>query len=790
MNRVYHFTLAILILIHTGMQAQENFTQTIRGTILDATTEMPLPGATVILDFEEPQRGTTSNTSGEFRFEKVVYGRHSIRISFMGYKPAAIPNIELTAGKEIVLSIRLEEMIIETEEIVVKAYSRKDQAINEMTSVSARSFTIEETERFAGSLGDPSRMASNYAGVLMVNDQRNDIVIRGNSPQGLLWRLEGIDVPNPNHFGATGTTGGPVSMLNNNVLANSDFLTGAFPSEYGNAVAGAFDLRMRPGNNEKHEFLGQVGFNGFEAGAEGPLSTEGKSSYLINFRYSTMEVMHDLGMDFGTGDAIPEYKDITFKLNFPLSNKHRLSIWGLGGLSYIELLDSKNSDFGFGGTDVYFGTDMGVTGIEYNYYPNEKTKITNHFSASSTINKTVLDSIHTDEEQNIINTPFVDGNFKEFVYQWLGEISHKFNAANNIQVGINTQIYDVDYQQKIFDAQANEWFESFGESGIMSLYKGYLQWQHKFSDKLVMNSGLHTMYFALSESFAVEPRLGIKWQVGNDQSLSAGFGMHSQLQTRALYLLTELVDTANAIYELTNDKIDFNKSMHFVVGYDVLLATNLRLKIEAYYQHLYNIPVHPDQPEFSLINQGDNFTSSGYHHMINQGKAYNYGTEFTVEKFLTKGYYYLFTASIFESKYSGYDEIFRNSAFNGNYVFNLLGGYEFKLGRNILALDIKTVYAGGKRFVPIDIEASKAEGNVVYDWENAYKNRLSDYFRLNARITFKLNGKKIAQEWGLDLQNLTNHENIYMQTWNNSTKELETSYQSGFMPMMTYRLRF
>jgi len=625
MNRFYPIAFIILLLINSNLQAQENYTQTIRGTIVDAQTEMPLPGATVILDFEQTPKGTTTNNDGKFRFEHVPYGRHSIKISFMGYKPATISNLELTAGKEIVLAIKLEEMVIETEEIVVKAYSRKDQAINEMTSVSARSFTIEETERFAGSLGDPSRMASNYAGVLMVNDQRNDIVIRGNSPQGLLWRLEGLDIPNPNHFGAAGTTGGPVSMLNNNVLANSDFLTGAFPAEYGNAIAGAFDLRMRPGNNEKHEFLGQVGFNGFEAGAEGPLSKNGKSSYLINFRYSTMEVMHDLGMDFGTGDAIPEYKDLTFKLNFPFSNKHRLSFWGLGGLSYIELLDSKNSDFGFGGTDVYFGTDMGVMGLEYNYYPNEKTKITNHLSASSTINNTILDSLKTDEQQNIITIPFVDGVFKENVYQWLGEVSHKFNAANNIQLGINLQIFDVDYRQKIFDANADAWFESFGETEVMFLYKGYLQWQHKFSDKIVLNSGVHSMYFPLSESFAIEPRLGIKWQVANDQSLNAGFGMHSQLQTRALYLVTELVDTANAVYELTNSTMDFNKSLHFVVGYDLLLSTNLRLKIEAYYQHLYNIPVHPDQPEFSLINQGDNFTSDAFHHMINQGKGYNYG---------------------------------------------------------------------------------------------------------------------------------------------------------------------
>lgn len=140
-----------------------------------------------------------------------------------------------------------------------------------MATVSARSFTVEETSRYAGSLNDPSRMAANYAGVSSTSDARNDIIIRGNSPLGVLWRLNGMEIPNPNHFGSLGTTGGPVSILNNNLLDKSDFLTGAFPAEYGNALAGVFDLQMRSGNNEKTEFLGQVGFNGFELGAEGPI---------------------------------------------------------------------------------------------------------------------------------------------------------------------------------------------------------------------------------------------------------------------------------------------------------------------------------------------------------------------------------------------------------------------------------------------------------------------------------------------------------------------------------------
>ncbi len=657
--------------------------------------------------------------------------------------------------------------------------------------VSARSFTIEETERYAGSLGDPSRMASNYAGVSMVSDQRNDIVIRGNSPTGVLWRLEGVDIPNPNHFGAAGSTGGPVSMLNNNVLANSDFLTGAFPAEYGNALSGAFDLQMRPGNNEKHEFLGQVGFNGFEAGVEGPFSKQHKASYLANFRYSTLELMGELGFDTGTGEAIPEYKDLTFKLNFPLSQKQRLSIVGLGGISYIELLDSKNTSYGFSGSDIYFGTDMGVLNIEHNYYLTEKSRITNHFSFSAMQNKTDIDSIQIDELGNTSTQAFLDGKFTELTFQWLAKYFNKINSRNTIEIGTNIRYYKVDYTQKIFDKPTDKWYETMGDKGDFLLYKSYAQWVFKLTDQVHFNTGMQAMYFDMTKSFSAEPRFAVKWQFSPKQSLSFGFGMHSQLQPLGTYLTAEVIDSVQNISQLSNDRLDFSKSIHYVMGYDFLMNDYLRLKMDLYYQSLYNIPVHPDQPEYSTLNQGDNFAYSIYHHMLNHGTGFNYGTEITLERFLNKGYYYLFTLSLFESKYCGYDKVERNTAFNGNYVLNALTGYEFKVGKNnLLAFDIKTVYAGGKRYIEINEEQSRLQGEAVYNWQNAYENKLDDYFRINARITFKINAKHLSQEWGLDLQNLTNHQNIYLYTWNNSTKQMETSYQTGFMPMMTYKLRF
>ena len=231
-------------------------TQTIRGTIYDAVSGYPIVGATVILVNSVPKTGTTTDINGKFELRKVPLGRQSIEISYLGYESKTYSNILVVSGKETILEVKLEEKVNQIDEVIIMASAKKGEAQNELAMVSARTFSVEETERFAGSLGDPARMVANYAGVMTQNDSRNDIIIRGNSPSGVLWRLEGIEIPNPNHFGAQGTTGGPVSMVNNNLLTNSDFLTGAFPAEYGNALAGAFDINLRSGNSSEHEFTG------------------------------------------------------------------------------------------------------------------------------------------------------------------------------------------------------------------------------------------------------------------------------------------------------------------------------------------------------------------------------------------------------------------------------------------------------------------------------------------------------------------------------------------------------
>ncbi len=761
--------------------------QTFRGRVLDAYTELPLAGATVVIEGTDPVVGTSTDVDGAFRIENLPLGRIDVKVSMMGYQPAMLNNLLLSSGRELVVDVMLEQQVYMLDDVVVTPEVRKDQAINEMAVVSARSFTVDETERYAGSLGDPSRMAANFAGVSSVSDQRNDIIIRGNSPIGLLWRLEGVEVPNPNHFGSMGSTGGPVSMLNNNLLTNSDFYTGAFPAEYGNAMAGAFDLNMRNGNNQQYEFLGQVGFNGFELGAEGPFGKESQASFLANFRYSTLEVLHAAGMNFGTGAAIPKYKDLSFKLNFPLSHG-RLSVFGLGGDNSISMLDSQEDDaeYGFSGTDLYYGNSMGITGVNHVYYLSEDARITTTLAISTISGSAeIFDLSYSSDQEKIIE------DHRETKYTVSAKYAQRFDSRNYFNVGVVYDLYDVYYDGKQLQLPREEYYYYLNNSGNLGFARAYAQWQHRFSDEVSVTSGLHSSFLFLNDSYSLEPRLGFKWEFVPGQSVNLGAGMHSQTQMKSIYFGQRLVDTLAMEYERTNYHLDLNRSLHLVAGYDRLLGEGHRLKAEVYYQRLYNIPVGWRRPEFSLLNQGAGFSLTVFDNLENSGTGENKGIELTLEKFLRKGFYYLFTASIFDAGYRGYDGVWRNSAFNNNFVFNALAGYEWSVGRNsLLSADAKLVYAGGSRYLEIDEEKSIAENSTRYKWHEAYENQYPDYFRLNVRITYRLNGRNVNQEWGLDLQNLTNHQNIFTQNWNSDRQEVSTSYQMGFMPMMTYRIYF
>ena len=776
--------LSILLLIYCTTKGQE-LTQTIRGTVTDKQSGTALIGANVIVLNTAVLQGTVTDINGNFRLENVAVGRQDFQISFIGYEAVTLSGIVVSSGKELILNVELDEKVLTTEEVIVLA-QKKGETVNEMTLLSARSFSVEETERYAGSMGDPSRMASNFAGVMSAGDQVNDIIIRGNSPNGLLWRLEGINIPNPNHFGALGSTGGPVSMLNNNTLSNSDFLTGAFPAEYGNALSGSFDLQMRSGNNEKREYLFQVGFNGFEVGLEGPFTTNSRASYMANYRYSTMGVFDKLGVDIGVG-AVPFYQDATFMIDVPISPKSKISVFGLGGLSKIQFTINEGDTI-TGGTD--FTSDMGVVGLSYVYYFNPQEINSARLQTTVALSGTRSTSKDSIMKYNEIQHVYGDKS-TEIKMSFTSELTKKFNSKNSFKIGV---IYDV-MQLKLGDSIITDKEMFFNKltriDDNLALFQAYTQLQHKISDNLKFNIGVHYQIASLNSNYTIEPRLGMEWKINEKQTFTIGYGLHSQLQPKQIYFLNSLLNEENQIYTQTNKKLDFSKSHHFVSGFQHQFTQDFRLKVEAYYQQLYNIPVEKTESWFSLINYGTSYTRITADSLVNEGTGTNYGLDFTLEKFLSNNYYFLATFSLFESKYCGSDGVERNTLFNGNFVAHALGGYEFIIKeKNALSIDLKATTAGGVRYIPIDLEQSRIEDEQVFNYEEAFKNRRDNYVRFDLRISFKQNKPKFTQEWAVELQNFTNQNNFFMEYYDRNTQNIENVSQMGFFPMGLYRITF
>lgn len=783
--------IVLLLLINCFLQAQ-TLTQTIKGNVVDKQSQSPLPGVVLMISGND-QKNAISNENGFYKIQEIPIGRVLLIATYTGYKPRQMW-IVLNSGKESVVNIEMEENVYQGEEVVVIAEQDKTKTNNKMSTVSSRLFSSEEAGRYAGSRNDPARMAANFAGVSGANDSRNDIIIRGNSPLGILWRLNGLDIPNPNHFGNSGSTGGPISILNNNTLDNSDFMSGAFAADYSNATSGVFDLKMRQGNNEKHEFLGQVGFNGFELGAEGPLNKKQNATYLINYRYSTLSVFKALNINFGTGAAVPQYQDVTFKTDYNTAKAGKFSFWGIGGMSHVALLnkDKKIGEdlYGYSARDLYFISNVGSSGLSHTFLFKNNAYLKTNVGISGQYNNIKADRIDTSFKTIGNVKPEYRSVSKNIIYSFNSIYNKKLNTRNFFNLGVFADVFNslfVDSTDNYFGYNTFQTLRDY--KGSSSLIRGFFQWQHKFSDKFSVISGLSGQYFLLNEKYSVEPRLGLKYEITSKQSFGLGGGMHSQLQPVYVYFASKTYSTGERVE--TNRNLDFTRAIHAVVSYDNNFSTNFRLKTEVYYQYLYQIPVNSYPSIFSTINLGANFESPNVTDLVSKGEGYNYGLEITLEKFYSKGYYFLFTSSLFESKYKASDNVVRNTAFNGNYVFNLLGGKEFKLNQKLtFVIDVRSTYAGGKRYIPIDLNASIAAGEEVRDVTKAFEKQYRAYFRTDVKPGLKLNTRRLTHEWSVDIQNVTRHDNIFQESYDLINKRIQTDYQLKFFVIPQYRILF
>ena len=798
--------IGIAIVFSTVSFAQDTtylFTQNIRGKVVDSESRYPIVGAKIKLTTETGELlGAISDEKGDFSILNVPVGKQILIISSIGYEGRELPVI-LTSGRELIVTIDLEEKGITGEEVLVSS-QKKGEIINEMATVSAQSFSLEETNRYAGSRGDPARMISNYAGATGTDDSRNDLVIRGNSPLGIIYRIEGVSIPNPNHFAVAGSTGGPVSILNNKFLDNSDFFMSAFPAEYGNSTSGVFDLRVRSGNDLNHEFTGQFGLLGTELLFEGPLSKKSKASYLLLGRYSTLTLMDKIGIKYGT-DAVPVYCDGAFKFNFPLNKGGQISFWGMAGTSAISILISDQTEkaqdaYGEQDRDQYFGSNMIVSGITYKKPINAKTFLKTTLSYARqgqyTDHRYILRTLDTiTSTWNYQAEPF---NMMGYLYDIgtasaYASINHKINQKHLIKYGINMDAYHFNLvdsiRTNIADSTSSFYYRwNYKSSKPELLVQAFAQWRYKINQRFTLNAGVHSQYFTMSNSISpIEPRVGLKFAATEKSVLAFGAGMHSQIHTLYIYAYQLQGNT-----EPHNLGIDFSRSIHTVLSYTTQFKKSMVFKTELYYQYLYNIPVETSPSAFSIVNQGSGFSRFFPDTLQNTGTGSNVGIELTVQKYFDNSFFFMTTTSLYNSQYIGSDGIQRSTDFNGNYIFNLLAGKEYKVGKqdkNTLAIGLKVTYAGGKRYGSVNQVMTDSLKEIVFLDAGYNEKRFKDYFRLDAKINYTVNAKKITHEFGLDLVNLLGIQNILGLTYTPDTPTLTSErYQLGFLPVFYYKI--
>lgn len=808
-----NLTILILAVIYTATMHAQSLTQTIRGTITDADSKLPLAGVIVKVVNSNPVIGSSSDIKGNYRLTNVPLGRISVQLSLLGYQTITIPNIMVNSAKEVVLDLEMQESAVKMNEAVVVANSNKSDPTNDMSLISVRSVSAEETNRYAGGFNDPSRILSNFAGVTSTQDGGNDIIVRGNSPKYVQWRLEGIQITNPNHFADQGSAGGGVSTLNNNLLSTSDFYTGAFSPEYGDALSGVYDVKMRAGNNEKFESVFGLGLTGTDITLEGPFKKGYGGSYLINYRYSTVTLLSNIGlMNIG---GIPKFQDAAFKIMLPTKRAGAFSIFGLGGSSSFVFEDVKQSLWETPGNnsmkedineDYEKGSYLANIGLNHTAFINDNSFIRTTLSFSG---EGITDRVYelktvkvTEQPSGAVKDSVTDKrlNFKndlaKLVYRGAVTYNNKINAKNKIQVGLKYALFHYSIGQSNLLPDESTRFTLVDLNAQISTLNNFISWKHRFNNNFSLVAGVHNMNVLYNNKSTIEPRIALKWQMNSSNTFTAGYGKHSAMESVHNYF-AKVRQPDGSISEPNKD-MGLLKADHIVIGYEKRFTRNLMAKVELYYQHLYDLPVeNNDTSYYATINEGLEFK---YTDLVNKGTGKNYGIEVTVERFFNNNYYYLVNASLYQSKYRSLEGIERNTLFNGNYLVNMLFGKEFvKLGRKknqTLGINTKIFFGGGRKIIPL---LRDAQGNLAvdpatnsyWDYKKAYNNKIEDIYQVTLSFSYKFNRPKATHEIFLNIDNLTDHKGKISEYYD-ANEPNKTGYvtQFGLFPNLLYRIYF
>ncbi|MBP8823556.1 MAG: TonB-dependent receptor [Flavobacteriales bacterium] len=785
MNHLRSLSVALLCFLSASSASAQSYTQTVRGTVLDADTRETLIGAVVAVAGTEPRIAATTDLDGRFTLAHVPVGRIDLEVRMMGYDDLRLTNQLVNSAKELVLNIRMQQSLTQLQAAEVTGKKDRQQVRNDMAFLSARTIGVEETSRIAGGINDPARMVGTFPGVAGDPSGNNTVVVRGNSPKGVQWRLEGVEIPSPNHFSDDGSTGGPINVLNSDMIDDSEFYTGAFPAEYGNVYSAVFDMRLRDGNDQKREYTLKAGIIGTDLTAEGPIPGTNGGSYLANYRYSTLALLDGAGIvDYG---GVPRYTDAAFKVKLPSAQLGTMELYGIGGRSGIvdEDRGTTGGDTLFSRADV--GSRMGVLGLGHTKTLGEHSFLYTNLSLSG--NGSGTDYTESPAPGESGQELRHEDDLAKWTWRLSSTLNTRLNAHHKLRSGIIVSAEQFNMYSNSWDPDRDRMVVNLDRSGHGNTLQAFTSWRWRWNEQWTLTSGVHALHYDLNKATSVEPRLALRYQQRPDRAFTLGAGLHAKTEALMTYLAQDV--DANGRIITPNENLGFTRAAHLVAGYEQLLAEDVQFKGEVYYQYLYDLPVENDPASaFTANNMVEWFTNKP---LVNEGTGYNRGVELSVEKFFTRGYHYMVTASYSESKYKALDGQWHNSRFNVGPVANVLAGKEWKLGpegkdRTLLA-GFRYSVQGGQYYTPIDLQASIATGD-QQDGSPAWSKKAGAIHKVDIVASYRVGRPKVSHEFKADVQNVLNADTPVYYYFDKRTNAIKDVPQLALLPVLQYTLRF
>lgn len=781
---VRHVLVLLFLAISGALIAQVNY-QTVRGTVMDADTRITVPGATVLIVGSSPLIVTTTDMDGRFTLTRVPTGRFDLQVSLLGYEERILANQLLTSAKELVIEVPMQESVAQLKEVEIAQEQRRGEVRNDMALVSARRISVEETSRIAGGINDPARMVSTFPGVAGDPGGNNTIVVRGNSPKGVQWRLEGMEIPNPNHFSDDGSTGGPINVLNSDVIDNSDFYTGAFSAEYGNVYSAVFDMRLRNGNDAKREYTLKAGILGTDLTAEGPINGIEGGSYLANYRYSTLALLDGAGIvDF---QGVPKYTDAAFKVKLPAGDLGTFSLFGIGGRSSI-----MQEDKGVQGDTLFASNDyrsrMGVVGLTHTRTLGENSFLYTTLSLSGNGSGNEFEESPSPGESPLVHRGSAD--MAKWTLRATSTLNTRINANHKLRSGIMLSNDHYRMFSEFWDYEHERMETHLNDEGSANTMQAFTSWKWRWNEQWTLTSGVHLLYYEANSTGSVEPRLALRYQMRPDQAFTLGAGLHSKTQSLMTYQAQHTDDLGNVTRP--NTDLGLTRALHLVGGYERMLAEDLQVKAEVYYQYLYQLPVENDpNSTYCDCNTVEWFSDRP---LVNKGTGYNTGVELSIEKFFTRGYHFMATASLSETKYKPLDGNWYNGRFNLGTVANALAGKEWKLSTakgkdRTISSGFRYSVQGGQWRTPIDLEASISAGE-EREGSPAWSLQGDAIHKLDLVVSYRVGRPKASHEFKIDVQNVLNAQTPVGYYFDARTNTVKSWNQLAMLPVLQYTLRF